>query len=40
MKLSGMKPGVGKKDFPGIFSCRVVLEDRPYISSDAPDKLH
>jgi hypothetical protein len=40
MKLSRVKPGVGEKDFPGIFSCRVVLVDRLYISSDAPDKIH
>jgi hypothetical protein len=40
VKLPGMKAGISKKDFTDISGCRVVLKDRLYITSNAPDKLH
>jgi hypothetical protein len=40
VKLTGMKARVGKKDLPGISSCRVVLKDSLYVLPDVPDEPH
>jgi hypothetical protein len=37
MKLAGMESGVGEKYFPGIFSRRVMVKGRLYVSPDASD---